>query len=204
MEAPKTDFLTKKMKDINMDIPELVDLPNHRDKPLEDTTAKHKAQATGEISIAIITVSSSRDVADDESGNIIKEIAKEHRILRHIVLPDKGALVQNEVKDLVINTPVDAIIVNGGTGIMRHDVTVEALRPLFIKELTGFSAAFSALSFQEIGSAAIMSRATAGIFRATVVFVLPGSPRACKLAMEKLIMPELGHFATHLRSYWER
>jgi len=94
---------------------------------------------------------------------------------------------------------LDGVIINGGTGIAARDSTIEAIRPLIDKELEGFGELFRALSYQEIGSAAFLSRALAGISGGKIVVALPGSPNACRLAMEKLILPELGHIAHLLR-----
>lgn len=161
---------------------------------------EHKAEAPDKVRIAIITVSSTRNIADDESGGIIKELARNHDVMKHIVIKDNVALIRNEVRDNILDsfTPVDVIIVNGGTGLSKMDVTIEALRPIFEKELTGFNSLLMAISYQKMGSAALLSRATAGIIRGKVLFCLPGSPQACRLAMEKLILPEIGHIVKHL------
>jgi len=166
---------------------------------------KDKFDSPNSIRIGIVTVSSTRDLADDESGNMIKDIAKYHKIIRHNVVPEKKALIQNEVRDLVISTmhPVDAIIVNGGTGMMRADSSIEAVRPLFEKEFSGFSTLFMMLNYQKVGSPTYIERATAGVYRGKIIYVLPGNPEACKLAMEKLIMPELPDIVNRLSQEWK-
>jgi len=165
-----------------------------------DVPEEHKSDAPDFVNIGIITVTNTRDIGDDISGNIIKDIAKEHRIVAHIVVKDKKALIKNEVMELVLNNlnPVDVIIVNGGTGLSRSDVTVDAVKPLFTRKISAFEPLFAGLSYGQIGSSAMLSRACAGIIRTKVVFCLPGSPDACRLAMEKLILPELGHIVKHV------
>ena len=166
---------------------------------------EEKYNSPDSIRIGIVTVSSTRDLADDETGNMIKEIAKFHKIIRHNIVPDKKALIQNEVRDLVISTmhPVDAIIVNGSTGMMRHDTAIEAVRPLFEKEFEGFSALFNMLNYQEAGSSTYLYRATSGVYRGKIIYVLPGDAKACKLAMERLIMPQIQKIVEKLSLEWK-
>ncbi len=167
---------------------------------IESTSAGHKISAPGTVSIAIITVSDTRDIADDKSGRMIAEAAKAHNIVKHIMVKDNPALIKNEIDDIFQDSfnQVDAIIVNGGTGLSKKDVTIETVRPLFEKEITGFGMLMANVSYAEIGPAAMLSRATAGIVRGKVIFCLPGSPHACRLAMERLVLPEIGHIIKHL------
>jgi molybdopterin adenylyltransferase len=166
----------------------------------ESPSVGHKDDAPTSVRIAIITVSSSRTINDDVSGGVIKELAKRHNVVKHIVIKDNAALIRNEIRDNILDSfnPIDAMIVNGGTGISKTDVTIEAVKPLFEKELSGFNSLVMRLSYDSIGSAALLSRATAGVIRGKIVFCIPGSPEACQLAMEKLIMPEIGHIVKHL------
>jgi len=167
---------------------------------MDSPSDEHKSEAPASVRIGIITVSDSRDINSDESGKIIKSMASDHEIVAHMVVQDNKGLIKNELMNLILNSfsPVDAIIINGGTGIGTRDITLEAVEPLFEKKLTAFSELFSGLSYGKIGSAAMLSRAAAGIFRGKVIFCLPGSPQACELAMEQLILPELGHIMKHL------
>ena len=167
---------------------------------MESPSEEHKEQAPEKVRIGIITVSDTRTLNDDTSGNMIKELARSHDIIKHIIVRDSSALIRNEIRDLVLESlePVDVIILNGGTGVAKKDVTIEAVRPLLEKELTGFNSILAGLSYAKIGSAAMLSRATAGIYRGKVIFCLPGSPEACQLAMQKLVLPELGHIVMHL------
>jgi molybdopterin adenylyltransferase len=168
---------------------------------VDSPSEQHKADAPPEIRIAVVTVSSTRGIDDDASGSLIKELAKEHKIIKHIVVKDNLALIRNEIRDMILDSfnPIDAIIMSGGTGLAKSDVTIEAVKPLFEKEISGFNSLMMCMSYESIGSAALLSRSTAGMIRGKAVFCLPGSPDACRLAMEKLVMPELGHIVKHAR-----
>ncbi|MBN2457959.1 molybdenum cofactor biosynthesis protein MoaB [Candidatus Woesearchaeota archaeon] len=152
------------------------------------------------LNFAVVTVSSSKAIDDDMSGKAIKELigSDAHSVLFHVVVHDDRRMILSIVKKFCRDPNIDVVITNGGTGISGSDVTIEAVRPLFEKELAGFNPLFMQLSFSSIGPAAYLSRATAGIVGKKAVFCLPGSPRACRLAMENLIMPEAGHIITHL------
>lgn len=145
--------------------------------------------------MGVITASDTRDESSDESGRLIRQLleAEGHRVAHYEILPDTPELIAAAVRDGLRG--LDGVIINGGTGIAPRDSTIEAIRPLIEKELEGFGELFRALSFQEIGSAAILSRAMAGISGGKILVALPGSTNACRLAMEKLLLPELGHIA---------
>ncbi|MCD6184955.1 MAG: MogA/MoaB family molybdenum cofactor biosynthesis protein [Deltaproteobacteria bacterium] len=163
-------------------------------------TWKHKKKAPKKTRVGIISVSTTRTIANDKSGLWINKQAKKeaHTIVFHQVIPDESSTITKTVLELIQDLKPDVIIVTGGTGISNTDVTIEAVRPLFIKELTGFGSVFAHLSFEEIDSAAILSRATAGIIDKSVLFAIPGSLKACKLACKTLIFPEIGHIVKHL------
>jgi len=162
-------------------------------------THEHKKHAPQRACMAVLSVSSTRSLENDESGHWIKKSAGNtgHDVLLHQVVHDDF----NEIRDAVtrcVNDPeIQIIILTGGTGIARKDITIEAVQPLFEKELTGFAVLFAQLSYQEIGAAAMLSRATGGIIGNTMVFCIPGSLNACKLACKELILPELGHLIKH-------
>lgn len=147
----------------------------------------------------MLTASDSRSAETDESGRLIRDLltAAGHRVEYSAVLPDDPALIRKALLDNLQG--LDAIIVNGGTGIAARDSAIEAVRPLLDKELEGFGELFRYLSYQQIGSAAFLSRALAGVAAGKIVVTLPGSPDACRLAMEKLLIPELGHMAHLLK-----
>lgn len=176
---------------------------------MSETALRHKAKASKKVNFAVIVCSSSRYTelkarksVDDPSGDLIVEILQTngHRVLSREILPDDEVLIGKYVTEAIGSEEIDAIIVCGGTGISPKDVTIEAVRPLLIKTLPGFGQLFRKLSFDEIGSAAVLTRALAGVAdQGKAVFCIPGSPQAVKLVLEKLILPEAGHILKHSR-----
>jgi molybdenum cofactor biosynthesis protein B len=155
----------------------------------------HKKEAGDTAACAIITASDTRDESTDESGRLIRELLEKegHRVVHYRILKDEPTQIVAAVRELIADQETDAIIVNGGTGIARRDSTFEAIDALLEKRLPGFGELFRYLSYLEIGSAAMLSRATAGIASERAIFSVPGSVSAVRLAMEKLILPELNH-----------
>lgn len=154
------------------------------------------------VKCAVLIVSDTRNKNTDKSGKLIKEMLKEkdYEVTAYEIVPDEHEIIKAAVKLLVKNSDVEALILSGGTGIAMRDVTIEAVQPLFSKELPGFGEIFRMLSYQEdIGSKSILSRATCGVIHHRLVFVIPGSTGAVKLAMEKLILPELIHGVKELQ-----
>jgi len=145
--------------------------------------------------MGVITASDTRTVDSDESGRLIKAMleAASHEVAYYEIIRDEPARIAKAISEHLAD--LDGVIVNGGTGIAARDSTFEAVRSLLDKELPGFGELFRMLSYQEIGSAAFLSRATAGIRAGKIVVSLPGSPDACRLGLEKLLLPELGHIA---------
>lgn len=164
-------------------------------------TEAHKRQAPKRVTAAILIMSTTRTLKDDASGNWIRDRleADGHRVMDHQVIPDDEDTIAGTVATIIREMRPDVLLTSGGTGITPKDVTIETIRPMFEKELTAFSALFSQLSMAEIGSAAMLSRAAAGVIGSTAVFCMPGSLPACKLACGRLIFPELGHIAKHLK-----
>jgi molybdenum cofactor biosynthesis protein B len=164
-------------------------------------TAEHKQATPKKVTIAILTLSSTRTLKDDVGGSWIKRQAEAlgHEVVTHRVVPDDAAAITMAVREIVECTAPEILLMTGGTGLAPRDVTIESVGPLFTKTLSAFGPLFAQLSMQEIGSAAIMSRATAGVIGSTVVFCMPGSLNACKLACTRLIFPELGHLVKHLK-----
>ncbi|HEY9824080.1 MAG TPA: MogA/MoaB family molybdenum cofactor biosynthesis protein [Stenomitos sp.] len=140
--------------------------------------------------------------AADTSGKLIQSLlaAAGHSVVAHHILPDQPEMVQNQLRQFADTGNIQAVILNGGTGIAPRDTTYDALATLLEKELPGFGELFRMLSYQEIGSRAIASRATAGIYRRMVIFSLPGSTKAVQLGMNRLILPELVHLTQLLQS----
>jgi molybdenum cofactor biosynthesis protein B len=161
---------------------------------------EHKKEAPKTVRIGIITVSTTRALTDDTSGKWISEQAEKigHQIVFHQVIPDDAEIIAATLKDRIDRLNPQVILMSGGTGITKKDVTIEAVSPFFTKKLSAFGPLFAKLSMEQIASAAIMSRATAGVIDNTVVFCMPGSLAACKLACTRLIFPELGHLVKHL------
>jgi molybdopterin adenylyltransferase len=160
---------------------------------------EHKKHAPQKISLAVLSISSTRSLENDESGHWIKKIAINagHDVLLHQVIHDDFNKIRNGVIQCVKDHKIQIVILTGGTGIAHKDVTIEAVQPLFEKELIGFALLFAQLSYKEIGAAAMLSRATGGMIGNTMVFCIPGSLNACKLACKELILPELGHLIKH-------
>jgi molybdopterin adenylyltransferase len=163
-------------------------------------TKAHKADAPGHLTMAVVSVSTTRTLANDKSGHWIGKRAKKegHTVVFHQVVTDDAETITSTILDIIREHHPHAILLTGGTGISERDVTIEAIHPLLDKEMTAFGPIFAQLSFQEIDSAAIMSRATAGVIRSTAIFCIPGSLKACQLACKALIFPELGHVARHI------
>ncbi len=153
----------------------------------------HRRAAGRHLKMAVITASDTRAADDDESGRLIRELleAAGHQVAHYAVVPDEPERIVRVVG--LALTACDGAIVNGGTGIAPRDRTIEALRPMLDREIEGFGELFRILSYQEIGAAAMLSRAIAGIAGGRLIAALPGSPAGCRLAMEKLLLPELGH-----------
>jgi molybdopterin adenylyltransferase len=162
---------------------------------------EHRADAPKTLAVGVLSVSSTRSLETDESGHWIARGAESqgHKVVYHQVVPDDADAIRQAVTRLLAEAEPHAVIVTGGTGLSPLDVTIEALKPLFTKELTAFAVLFAQLSFEEIKSAAILSRASAGIIGRSVVFCIPGSIKACQLACNRLIFPELGHIIRHCR-----
>ena len=160
----------------------------------------HHKGSFSRAKIAVITLSTTRSLAEDKSGKwMCKHAIREgHEIIWHKVIPDDLLTIRNTFLEVREAYHPDAILMTGGTGISPQDVTIEAIRPLFDKELSAFATLFTLLSFEEIDSAAILSRATAGVVGSTILFCMPGSIKACKLACKALIFPELGHLVKHV------
>jgi molybdenum cofactor biosynthesis protein B len=165
---------------------------NRYDSP---SAEEHRDQAAGSVACAVVTVSDTRTLADDRSGAAIIELleAAGHRLVARKIVPDEPTLLEAAVRELVSRADVSAILVTGGTGVAPRDQTPDTLARLFTKELPGYGELFRMLSFQEIGASAMMSRAMAGTARRKAIFVLPGSQNAVRLAMVRLIVPELPH-----------
>ncbi|GIW40702.1 MAG: molybdenum cofactor biosynthesis protein B [Candidatus Binatia bacterium] len=159
----------------------------------------HRAGRIEHVRCAVVTVSDTRTVDTDRSGARIRELLEGagHTISFYTVVPDEPERVRSVFFSL--SREIEAVVLNGGTGLGPRDSTFEAVDGLLTKRLEGFGELFRMLSYQEIGAAAMLSRATAGVYGPWVVFSLPGSTAAVELAMTKLVLPELGHIVWLVR-----
>ena len=157
---------------------------------------EHKKHAIKNIKFAVFVVSDTRNEKTDESGKLIKELIEKNK---HNIVEYK--IIKNDEKEILnaLQYNADAIIFCGGTGISKKDITIDVVKPLLQKELPGFGEMFRILSIEEIGTAAIMSRATAGIIDGKAIFCIPVSKNAVKTAMEKIILEECGHILWEAR-----
>jgi len=159
------------------------------------TPREHKATAPKSVGCFVLTVSDTKTADTDTSGTLIRELltAAGHRVVGSRIVRDEPTDVARIVRDACTRDDVHAVVLTGGTGITSRDSTFEAVEALLDKRLPGFGELFRMLSFQEIGAAAMMSRTQLGLHARRIVVSLPGSPNACRLALEKLLIPELGH-----------
>ena len=162
---------------------------------MSESVEEHRRHATGRRARAVVvTVSDSRTPSTDTSGDLIaaRLEAADHQVVRRALVPDDAARIAAELATCLDERP-DLVVTTGGTGISRRDPTIEVVEGRLDKRLEGFGELFRMLSFDQVGSAAMLSRATAGLAGETLVFALPGSPAAVELALERLILPELPH-----------
>jgi molybdenum cofactor biosynthesis protein B len=162
---------------------------------------EHRADAPKSLRVAVLSVSTTRNLETDESGRWIAQraVREGHEVVFHAVVRDDMEAIRQSVTRILADLAPHAVIITGGTGISAQDVTIEAVKPLFAKELSAFGILFTQLSFEEIDSAAILSRAAAGVIGSSIAFCIPGSIKACQLACKNLIFPELGHLIRHCR-----
>jgi len=156
---------------------------------------EHKAQAPASVRCFVLTVSDTRTDATDTSGRAIAELlaAAGHQVGGRAIVKDEPELVRGAIERQLAQPDVQVVITTGGTGITSRDSTYEAVSGMLQKRLDGFGELFRMLSYEQIGSAAMMSRACAGLVAGRIVVCLPGSEKAVRLAMERLLLPELGH-----------
>ena len=156
---------------------------------------EHKHLAPESVSCAVIIISGTRTEQSDESGKLIMQLLKEggHQVVSYSILKNDAAAITGKLTELLAEEKAQVIITSGGTGASRQDITIETVTPILEKKLDGFGELFRFLSYQEIGTGSILSRALAGVARGRVVICLPGSVGAVRLAVEKIILPEIGH-----------
>lgn len=170
--------------------------------------SKHTSKEFFPLTIAVLTLSDSRTAADDSSGDLLQQLATSagHRVVQRALLGHNRYAIRACVSTWIAGDDVQVVIVNGGTGFARGNCTPEALRPLFDSEVEGFGEQFRQLSFADIGSSSLQSRALAGLANGTLIFAIPGSGGACRQAWEALIAPQLDsrtgpcNFVAHVKN----
>jgi molybdenum cofactor biosynthesis protein B len=175
---------------------------------LSETAKIHKGHSPTKLNFAIFICSTSRYQAlqngeslTDVSGDTVEQILRNagHTVLFRRIISDDKKMIERAVKSVLDNPGIDVIIFSGGTGITKTDITIETVSPFFTKTLPGFGEFFRRLSYDQVGSPAVMSRAVAGIASGKALFCIPGSPNAVKLSVEMLILPEAPHIVRHAR-----
>ncbi len=167
--------------------------------PDNSPSQSHRDQAPKSVGVAVVTVSDTRTLQDDLGGAVIVQSLDSvgHRVISRSIVVDQLELIRTEVASLLANPQVDAVLLTGGTGLAARDQTTEAVQELLDAEIPGYGELFRCLSYQEIGPAAMLSRAMAGRVGRKLVFTMPGSPAGVRLAMDRLIAPELAHLVLH-------
>lgn len=155
----------------------------------------HKQAAPKRVNCAVVIISGSRTEQSDESGKLIMQALKEngHRVTSYSILRNDADSIRQKLGELLDDESLQAIITSGGTGVSHLDISIETISPVLEKKLDGFGELFRSLTYQEIGTGSIMSRAMAGVARGKVIICLPGSVGAVRLAVEQIILPEIGH-----------
>jgi molybdopterin adenylyltransferase len=163
------------------------------------STQEHRRRAPGSISFSVLTVSDTRTLDNDLGGKLIEEqmLAAGHRILVRRIVPDETEAIRITAKELVESEGCEALLVTGGTGLAARDCTPEAIESLYDAWIPGYGELFRMLSYAEIGSASMLSRASGGRVGKKIILTMPGSPAGVRLAMERLIVPEITHLVHH-------
>ncbi len=168
---------------------------------MSQSATEHRSHSPASLSCAVITVSDTRTLENDSGGQAVVDrlLAASHCVLAREIIPDEPDRMRPLLSSLASQHGIDAIMLTGGTGITSRDLTFETVSAMLTKPLPGYGELFRMLSYQEIGPAAMLSRAVGGVLGKTIVLTMPGSPAAVRLAMEKLILPELGHLVREAR-----
>lgn len=169
-----------------------------------ETMDEHRKKSPLKVNVGVITLSDSKyedylqlKTTDISGKTIAESLENKHELVSYVIIPDDEKLLLGAIEDL-IEKDTDVIITTGGTGIGSRDITIETIKTLFEKELNGFGEIFRYETYKELGTGALLSRATAGVYKKTLIVSMPGSPNAVKLGL-KILLPELGHLVKHLR-----
>lgn len=162
---------------------------------MSTSAEQHRQTAPQRIGCAVVTVSDTRTIATDKGGALVVELlqAAGHDLISRAIVPDEPVAISEQLSAMLENEEVQAVLLTGGTGIAPRDQTFETITKMLDKTIPGYGELFRMLSYEEIGAAAMLSRAVGGLAGSTVILTMPGSTAAVRLAMEKLILPELGH-----------
>ena len=172
---------------------------------MSESVEKHRDAAPEKVRVAVLTISDTRTPETDTGGDTVQEALEGagHEVITRTIVRDEASLIRTALVDALARADVDAVVTSGGTGISARDTTYEVVERMVEKRLDGFGEIFRMLSYEEIGAAAIMSRAVAGAVGTKFVASLPGSRNAVRLAMEKLLVPEIAHVVFELRKHQE-
>ncbi len=163
------------------------------------SVVQHKKEARSSVGISVVTVSDTRTLENDLGGGLIVQLLTQanHQIIERRIVIDDAKVIQNCVKELLADASCHAVLLTGGTGLAKRDVTTEAVESLFDATIPGYGELFRMLSYQEIGPASMLSRASGGRVMGKILLTMPGSPAGVRLAMEKLVLPEIAHLVHH-------
>jgi molybdenum cofactor biosynthesis protein B len=172
---------------------------------LSESVHKHRESAPDYVRVAILTISDTRTPETDTGGDTVDELMRDAglEVLERSIVRDEVSSIRTALEGLLVRSDVDAVITTGGTGISARDTTYEVVESMLEKKLDGFGEIFRMLSYEEIGAAAILSRALAGAVGTKFIACLPGSRNAVRLAVDKLLVPELAHVVFELRKHQE-
>jgi molybdenum cofactor biosynthesis protein B len=170
---------------------------------LSESVRQHREAAPEKVRVAVLTISDTRTPETDTGGDTIEEVMRQagHEVVHRQIVRDEAPQIRSTLTDLLARSDVDAVITTGGTGISARDTTYEVISRMIEKKLDGFGEIFRMLSYEEVGAAAILSRAVAGAVGTKFVACLPGSRNAVRLATEKLLVPEISHVVFELRRH---
>jgi molybdenum cofactor biosynthesis protein B len=168
---------------------------------LSESVEKHRHAAPDHVRIAVLTISDTRTPEDDTGGDTIQELMQDagHEVTARSIVKDESSGIRTTLVDLLARSDVDAIVTTGGTGIATRDNTYEVVERMIEKKLDGFGEIFRMLSYEEVGAAAMLSRAVAGTVGTKFIVSLPGSRNGVRLAVEKLLVPEISHIVFELK-----
>jgi molybdopterin adenylyltransferase len=172
---------------------------------LSESVHKHRESAPEQVRLAVLTISDTRTPDTDTGGDTVEELMRDagHEIVERDIVRDEASSIRTRLVNLLARPDVDAVVTTGGTGISARDTTYEVVDRMLEKKLDGFGEIFRMLSYEEIGAAAVLSRAVAGAVGTKFIACLPGSRNAVRLAVERLLVPEISHVVFELRKHQE-